>query len=100
MWHVHRHKTNITLIKNQLHQYSSWIYDYATAFSKKKKKLLSPKNNVSENVWSRYQWNYVIANSKQLILVDAWYYESTIDNILEMCKERDQNRYVSSLLHH
>lgn len=66
----------------------------------KKNKLLSPKNNVSENVWSRYQWNYVIANSKQLILVDAWYYESTIDNILEMCKERDQNRYVSSLLHH
>lgn len=37
MWHVHRHKTNITLIKNQLHQYSSWKYDYATAFSKKEK---------------------------------------------------------------
>lgn len=88
MWHVHRHKTNITLIKNQLHQYSSWKYDYATAFSKK-------ENNFYRQ--SRYRWNYVI---KQLILVDAWYYESTIDNILEMCKERDQNRYVSSLLHH
>lgn len=43
MWHVHRHKTNITLIKNQLHQYSSWKYDYATAFSKKENHFYRPK---------------------------------------------------------
>lgn len=48
-------------------------------------------NEVSRNVCSRC--NYVIENSKELIMVDSWHYELTIDDILK-CENKERSKSV------